>query len=258
MLDLLSVDRNGRLVVIELKADEDLHLPLQGLDYWLRVRWLNLQGRDRDGTGDFERNGYFQADPPRPMLSTAPPLLCFIAPALRIHPANEIVLQYLAPEIEWTLIALGEQWREQRTVVFRKHSAAAVMLEAWPADNFHAGPCRKGWSGLDHYKWKREYSVGVAILDQQHQHLFELVNELHEFMTAGQSEAILTTTLTELVACTRRHFLAGRGADRTDLNFPGLDAHRTEQRKNQPRRSQIPRGLRSWTKNASPCSFLTS
>ncbi len=124
MLDLLSVDRNGRLVVIELKADEDLHLPLQGLDYWLRVRWLNLQGRDREGTGDFERNGYFQADPPRPMLSTIPPLLCFIAPALRIHPANEIVLHYLAPEIEWTFIALGEQWREQRTVVFRKHSAA--------------------------------------------------------------------------------------------------------------------------------------
>jgi len=122
MLDLLSVDRNGRLVVIELKADEDLHLPLQGLDYWLRVRWLNRQGRDREGYGDFERNGYFQATPPRPVLSSASPLLCFIAPALRIHPANEVVLQYLAPEVQWTLIALGEQWREHRTVVFRKHS----------------------------------------------------------------------------------------------------------------------------------------
>ena len=36
MLDLLTVDRSGRLLVIELKADEDLHLPLQGLDYWPR------------------------------------------------------------------------------------------------------------------------------------------------------------------------------------------------------------------------------
>ena len=41
MLDLLTLDRNGRLAVIELKADEDLHLPLQALDYWIRVRALN-------------------------------------------------------------------------------------------------------------------------------------------------------------------------------------------------------------------------
>ena len=41
LLDLLTLDRNGRLVVIELKANEDLHLPLQALDYWIRVRALN-------------------------------------------------------------------------------------------------------------------------------------------------------------------------------------------------------------------------
>ena len=41
MLDLLTLDRNARLVVLELKADEDLQLPLQALDYWIRVRALN-------------------------------------------------------------------------------------------------------------------------------------------------------------------------------------------------------------------------
>ncbi len=41
MLDLLALDRNGRIVVLELKAEEDLHLPLQALDYWIRVRALN-------------------------------------------------------------------------------------------------------------------------------------------------------------------------------------------------------------------------
>ena len=49
MLDLLAVNRDGRLAVVELKADEDLHMVLQGLDYWIRVhraaqsrgaRWL--------------------------------------------------------------------------------------------------------------------------------------------------------------------------------------------------------------------------
>ncbi len=43
MLDLLGVTADGRLAVIELKADEDLHLALQGLDYWVRVRWHQLQ-----------------------------------------------------------------------------------------------------------------------------------------------------------------------------------------------------------------------
>jgi hypothetical protein len=39
MIDLLGRTREGRLAVIELKADEDMHLPLQGLDYWARVKW---------------------------------------------------------------------------------------------------------------------------------------------------------------------------------------------------------------------------
>jgi hypothetical protein len=64
MLDLLGVLQDGRLTVIELKADEDMHLALQGLDYWIRVRWHHLQAAD-DATrpsfdlGEFQRFGYF-------------------------------------------------------------------------------------------------------------------------------------------------------------------------------------------------------
>ena len=50
MLDLLTLDRNARLVVLELKADEDLHLPLQALDYWIRVRALNADRQPAAGT----------------------------------------------------------------------------------------------------------------------------------------------------------------------------------------------------------------
>jgi hypothetical protein len=113
MLDMLTVTRSGRLVVIELKASEDLQLPFQGLDYWMRVRRLQV-----DGAAQFQRHGYF----PGVELSGEPPLLYFIAPALRIHPANEVVLRHLSRDVEWTLIALGEAWREQRTVVFRKRA----------------------------------------------------------------------------------------------------------------------------------------
>jgi len=37
MIDVLTVTREGRLAVLELKAAEDIHLPLQGIDYWARV-----------------------------------------------------------------------------------------------------------------------------------------------------------------------------------------------------------------------------
>jgi hypothetical protein len=42
---------------------------------------------------------------------------------LRIHPANEAVLRYLSPEIEWELLALTEHWRRELKIVFRKRSS---------------------------------------------------------------------------------------------------------------------------------------
>jgi hypothetical protein len=118
MLDLLTLDHHGRLTVIEIKADEDLHLPLQALDYWIRVRALNQDHRAVAGKtlSAFERQGYFEGT----QISELAPRLLLIAPALRIHPANEPVLRYLSPEVDWEIIALGEQWRRDLNVVFRK------------------------------------------------------------------------------------------------------------------------------------------
>jgi hypothetical protein len=118
MLDLLTLDRGGRLAVIEIKADEDMHLPLQGLDYWIRVRQLNADRRPAGNNefGAFERHGYFAGAEVAPK----PPKLLLIAPALRIHPSNEIVLRYLSPQVEWELIAVSEHWRRELKVVFRK------------------------------------------------------------------------------------------------------------------------------------------
>jgi hypothetical protein len=122
MLDLLTATRAGRLAIIELKADEDLHFPLQGLDYWIRVHWLHQQ-RNASGAGELERSGYF---PGLPLQATSP-LLYFIAPALRIHPSTDSILQHLSPAIEWTLVALNETWRTQPKPVFRKRSGTAIL-----------------------------------------------------------------------------------------------------------------------------------
>jgi hypothetical protein len=117
MLDLLGVLRDGRLAVIELKAEEDLHLALQGLDYWIRVRWHHLRG-ESDGSGELQSAGYFSDM----VLSRLAPKLYLVAPALRVHPATEVVLRYLSPEVDWELVALDERWRETAKTVWRKRS----------------------------------------------------------------------------------------------------------------------------------------
>ena len=66
----------------------------------------------------FERQGYFVGAEVSPL----PPRLLLAGPALRIHPANEPVLRYFSPKVEWELIALSEHWRRELKVVFRKRS----------------------------------------------------------------------------------------------------------------------------------------
>jgi hypothetical protein len=42
VIDLLTTTRRGRLAVVELKVHEEINLPLQGLEYWLRVNFKSL------------------------------------------------------------------------------------------------------------------------------------------------------------------------------------------------------------------------
>ena len=120
MMDLLTVNTvDHRLAVLELKANEDLHLVLQGLDYWIRVRHHHRANPDTaTGLGEFQRHGYF----PATHLSPEPPHLYFVAPALRIHPATDIVLRHLSAQVDWTLIALDERWRTRIKPIFRRRS----------------------------------------------------------------------------------------------------------------------------------------
>lgn len=115
MLDVLATTRTQRLAVVELKADEDIHLPLQGLDYWSRVQWHHARG-------EFQLFGYF----PGRELSSEDPLLLLVAPTLHIHPSMDTVLRYIAPEIDWTLAGIDERWRENVRVIFRKRSGLAA------------------------------------------------------------------------------------------------------------------------------------
>jgi len=112
MIDILAMTRESRLAVIELKANEDIHLPLQGVDYWSRVAW-------HQSRGEFTRFGYFSGGE----ISVQAPLLLLVAPALHVHPATDTILRYLSPKIEWELLGIDERWREGVRVVFRKRAS---------------------------------------------------------------------------------------------------------------------------------------
>ncbi len=108
VIDLLAATREGRLVVIELKADEDPQLPLQALDYWMRAKW-HLE------RGEFHARGYF----PGLELRREAPLLWLVFPSMRLHASNEILLRYVSPEVPVTRLGLNEDWRKGIRVVFR-------------------------------------------------------------------------------------------------------------------------------------------
>jgi hypothetical protein len=108
VLDLLAIDTSGRLAVLELKASEDVHLPLQALDYWMRVLW-HLERRE------FQANGYFPGHQPRP----EPPRLLLVSPALDFHSSNERVLRYFSRAIPVERLGVGLEWRKELKVMYR-------------------------------------------------------------------------------------------------------------------------------------------
>jgi hypothetical protein len=105
-------------VVIELKAAADLHLPLQALDYWIRVKWH----LDR---GEFPAHGYF----PGMMLRPSPPRLLLVSPSLEFHSTTETILSYFSKEIEVERIGLGADWRKGLKVMFRLSGAQGPRTE---------------------------------------------------------------------------------------------------------------------------------
>ena len=101
VIDLLTVNYEGRLVVIEIKAAEDPQLPLQGTDYWLRVE----QGRLRN---EFKKRGLFEGV----VIADQSPLLYLVAPRLRFHRTFTTVAQCISPRIEAYRVGVNSNWRE--------------------------------------------------------------------------------------------------------------------------------------------------
>ena len=139
VIDILSVTRDletgaQRLAVVELKLDEEPNLPLQGLDYWLRVKWLE----DRD---QFRQHGYFPGLSPSP----EPPVIYLVCPAFRFHSTTERVLRYFQPSIRVVKVGVNQRWRGGVRVLFRRTLEGGRVIGEREFDK----PCDDGMSARE-------------------------------------------------------------------------------------------------------------
>jgi hypothetical protein len=109
IIDLLSITKDGRLVVIEIKASPDPDLPFQALDYWIAVE------RHRKA-GDFPKKGYFAGR----TLKDVPALLVLVAPLLAYHKTAGRLIATLPAEVPLMEIGINQTWKKKIKILRRK------------------------------------------------------------------------------------------------------------------------------------------
>ena len=109
VLDVLTIDGHGRLVILEIKASEDPMLPLQGLDYWMRVEQARRQRQF------YERRMFTGVE-----IADATPLLYLVSPRLRFHRNFAEITRCISPEVEAWRVAVNSNWRTQLRVLARE------------------------------------------------------------------------------------------------------------------------------------------
>jgi hemerythrin len=76
-------------------------------------------------------------------------------------------------------------------------------------------------------RWRSDYTVGVEIIDKEHQQLFALAESLHIAIRNGGGTEELRAVLGELVAYTCFHFEHEEKL-MADVAYPHLEDHRKE------------------------------
>jgi len=99
-IDLLALRSDGRLVVIELKVNEDRDHVLQGADYWQRVEAHRRRGHIARAKLFGERKIRDQS-----------PLVYLVAPTLRFHPSFPTLARTISPQVEIYRFDINEDWR---------------------------------------------------------------------------------------------------------------------------------------------------
>ncbi len=80
------------------------------------------------------------------------------------------------------------------------------------------------------FTWNDSYSVKVALCDQQHKKLYEIINELADAMRVGKGNEIVSKTVGELLQYTRTHFQQEEALLKR-ANYPQLAPHQEQHKK---------------------------
>ncbi len=77
------------------------------------------------------------------------------------------------------------------------------------------------------FEWKDSYRVDIKSIDDDHQGLFKLINQLFNAMSHGKAKDVLSETLTQLIDYTKTHFRREEMYFST-TNYPGFQEHKLQ------------------------------
>ena len=73
--------------------------------------------------------------------------------------------------------------------------------------------------------WRPEYETGFSTVDEQHQHLFDIINRLHQAMSQGHGKDVIKETLDEMIEYTVEHFAMEEKLMR-EQEYPSYQEHK--------------------------------
>lgn len=75
--------------------------------------------------------------------------------------------------------------------------------------------------------WESKYKVDVKIIDEQHEHLFEIVNTMYDSIVRGDEQNALEEILSELIDYTVYHFQTEEELFK-EFGYPDYDEHKIQ------------------------------
>jgi hypothetical protein len=111
----IHINSSGRVVVLQVRGEDDLHLPMRAIDAWGQTEQL-CQSDPSTDAAPIKSLGYFTGLD----LSPENPLLYLIVPGLQLNARTTIILSYFSKKVEWRIIGINQDWRTSCKVVFRK------------------------------------------------------------------------------------------------------------------------------------------
>jgi hemerythrin len=80
---------------------------------------------------------------------------------------------------------------------------------------------------MDKVEWSDKFSVGVAILDEQHKTLMEMINKLIDTPNVDSNSAVITDLLDGMIKYATTHFVKEENLMRRH-NYPGYPSQKEQ------------------------------